>query len=217
VLETGGFMRVGSTQLRRCDVRLVTATNREPQRAVEEGQLREDLYFRLNVFPVHLPPLRSRVDDIPLLAEHFLKAIARQEGTVKRTSPATLAQWTAYDWPGNVRELRNIVHRAYVMAQGAEIMDACLPRAEDKRPARPASSSATVWVQVGARWDDIQRQVTLATLEHFDGHHQRTCDALGISVKTLYNWLRDWSLATGRRQRILQAAASQAAGTAARP
>src|SRR6185295_5382471 len=164
------------------------------------------------------PPLRARRDDIGLLAEHFLQAIGRQEGVARRASAATLAQWRAYDWPGNVRELRNIVHRAYVMAAGSEIVDACIPSVDDARlvEARPAPASATMWVQIGTRWEEIERQVTLATLEHFDGHHQRTCEALGISVKTLYNWLRDWSLVTGRRQRMLQAA-SQARGTAATP
>ncbi|HEX6707318.1 MAG TPA: sigma-54 dependent transcriptional regulator [Albitalea sp.] len=218
VLETGSFMRVGSTQLRRCDVRLVAATNREPRRAVESGHLREDLFYRLDVFPIHLPPLRLRRDDIALLAEHFLQAIARQEGVARRVAPAVVAQWRNHDWPGNVRELRNIVHRAYVMAAGSEIVDACLPRGDDARLVEPsvAAPSATVWVQIGSRWEEIERQVTLATLEHFDGHHQRTCEALGISVKTLYNWLREWSLVTGRRQRMLHAA-SQARGTAATP
>jgi DNA-binding NtrC family response regulator len=213
VLETGTFLRVGSTHLRRCDVRLVAATNREPQRAVEHGRLREDLFYRLNVFPVHLPPLRARPEDIELLALHFLQAIGRQEGVTKRVSSDTMAQWNAYAWPGNVRELRNIVHRAYVMAPDNVIVDACLPGSEHARRAIAESDEpATLWVQVGMRWDEIQRQVTLATLEHFDGHHQRTCDALGISVKTLYNWLREWSppQRTGRRQRMMPAPASPA-------
>jgi DNA-binding NtrC family response regulator len=205
VLETGSFLRVGASQPRQCDVRLIAATNRDPQRAVDEGRLREDLFYRLNVFPVHLPPLRARRDDIGLLADHFLQAIGRQEGVVKRASRETLAQWNAYAWPGNVRELRNIVHRAYVMARGNEILDPCLPQqaqVHEPVPLRTAPKTPTLWVQVGMRWDEIERQVTLATLEHFDGHHQHTCDALGISVKTLYNWLRDWSLVSGRRQRM---------------
>jgi DNA-binding NtrC family response regulator len=214
--EKGSFTgadREHAGQLRRCDVRLVAATNREPQRAVEHGRLREDLFYRLNVFPVHLPPLRARPEDIELLALHFLQAIGRQEGVTKRVSPDTMAQWNAYAWPGNVRELRNIVHRAYVMAPDNVIVDACLPGSEHARRAIAESDEpATLWVQVGMRWDEIQRQVTLATLEHFDGHHQRTCDALGISVKTLYNWLREWSppQRTGRRQRMMPAPASPA-------
>jgi len=206
VLETGTFLRVGASQARHADVRLIAATNREPQRAVDEGKLREDLFYRLNVFPVHLPPLRARREDIALLAEHFLQAIGKQEGVVKQASRETLAQWNAYAWPGNVRELRNIVHRAYVMARGSEIVDACLPQqaetafAQPAKPLAPTPKTPTLWVQVGMRWDEIERQVTLATLEHFDGHHQHTCDALGISVKTLYNWLRDWSVRAGGKR-----------------
>ncbi|WP_280156196.1 sigma-54 dependent transcriptional regulator [Piscinibacter sp. XHJ-5] len=221
VLETGSFLRVGATQLRHCNVRLIAATNREPQRAVEEGRLREDLFYRLNVFPIHLPPLRARAEDIELLAGHFLQAIARQEGVSRRVSPEVLAQWNAYAWPGNVRELRNIVHRAYVMATDTVIVDACLPGTEHVRRsvAEHHEDPPALWVQVGMRWDEIQRQVTLATLEHFDGHHQRTCDALGISVKTLYNWLREWSppQLTGRRQRLMTPPEAPARGTAATP
>jgi DNA-binding NtrC family response regulator len=203
VLETGSFLRVGATQLRHCDVRLIAATNREPQRAVDEGKLREDLFYRLNVFPIQLPPLRARRDDIALLADHFLEAIGRQEGIAKEASREVLAQWNAFDWPGNVRELRNIVHRAYVMARGSVIVDPCLPLpAEASAPPKvqPTPRTPTLWVQVGMRWDEIERQVTLATLDHFDGHHQHTCDALGISVKTLYNWLRDWSVRAGSKR-----------------
>jgi DNA-binding NtrC family response regulator len=206
VLETGSFLRVGASQLRHCDVRLIAATNRDPQRAVDESKLREDLFYRLNVFPITLPPLRARRDDIALLADHFLQSIGRQEGIAKSASRETLAAWNAYAWPGNVRELRNIVHRAYVMARDSEIVDPCLPQQPPPRESasslRSAQKTPTLWVQVGMRWDEIERQVTLATLEHFDGHHQHTCDALGISVKTLYNWLRDWSLISERRQRL---------------
>jgi DNA-binding NtrC family response regulator len=202
VLETGSFLRVGSSTTRQCDVRIVAATNRDPQRAVDEGQLREDLLYRLNVFPIHMPPLRARADDIGLLAEHFLQGIAREEGQPRRLTPSVLAHWTHYRWPGNVRELRNIVHRAYVMASGTEITDACLPQPTPAPRTQPVSREPrTLTLQIGSRWDEVQRQVTLATLEHFDGHHQRTCEALGISVKTLYNWMREWEPVTGRLTR----------------
>jgi two-component system, NtrC family, response regulator AtoC len=204
VLESGSFLRVGSSTPRQCDVRVVAATNRDPQRAVNEDRLREDLLYRLNVFPIHMPPLRARADDIGLLAEHFLQAIAREEGQPRRLTPSVLAQWMHYGWPGNVRELRNIVHRAYVMASGTEISEACLPQ---PAPVSRTHSSAhareprTLTLRIGSRWDEIERQVTLATLEHFDGHHQRTCTALGISVKTLYNWMREWEPLTGHLTR----------------
>src|SRR6201989_956485 len=111
VLETGTFMRVGSTQQQETDVRLIAATNRVPMQAVSAGKMREDLLYRLNVFPIHLPALRDRANDVPLIAEHFLDEISRREGQIKHFAPAALARLSEYRWPGNVRELRNIVHR----------------------------------------------------------------------------------------------------------
>ncbi|HKX41493.1 MAG TPA: sigma-54 dependent transcriptional regulator, partial [Burkholderiaceae bacterium] len=191
VLETGTFMRVGSTQVIETDVRLVAATNRDPLKAVAAGKLREDLLYRLNVFPIHMPALRERRDDIRLIAEHFLAQIGQREGQMKRLSPEALDRLAAYRWPGNVRELRNIVHRAYVMAHDPVIVDDCLPAAE---PAPPAASGAPVlMVEVGTSLAEIERMVTLATLEHFGRHKERTAAALGVSLKTLYNRLKDYS------------------------
>jgi len=196
VLETGTFMRVGSTQVQTTDVRLVAATNRDPEQAVRAGKLREDLMYRLNVFPIHVPPLRERAQDVPLIAQHFLEGIARREGVAKRFTPQVLEALVNYVWPGNVRELRNVVERAYVMASGSEIADACLPVPQRislaPDPMRP--DMPTVAVCVGESWADIERQVVLATLEYYDGHQQRASHALGVSVKTLYNRLRDWSM-----------------------
>jgi two-component system response regulator AtoC len=195
VLETGSFLRVGSTQMQTTDLRLIAATNRDPMRAVAEGKLREDLLYRLNVFPLHVPPLRDRAEDIALIAAYFLELISQREQLVKRFAPSALAALSEHDWPGNVRELRNVVERAYVMAAGAEIVDPCLTVAEAAAPAcNDPAGVPTLQVCVGDSWSDIERQVMLATLEHFDGHQQRASQALGISVKTLYNRLRDWSL-----------------------
>ncbi len=194
VLETGTFLRVGATQLQHTDVRLIAATNRDPLQAVAEGRLREDLHYRLNVFPIHLPPLRERAEDVPQLARHFLREIAQREGVSRRFAPAALKALSAHAWPGNARELRNVVHRAYVMARGEEITDPCLPREHAPRfDACADTGELRLNVCVGTSWTDIQRQVTLATLDYFDGHHQKTSQALGVSVKTLYNWLRHWS------------------------
>ena len=131
VLETGRFMRVGSTQSLQTDVRIVAATNRSPLDAVAKGKLREDLFYRLNVFPIALPPLRDRLDDVPLLARHFLDDISRREGQPRRFDAAALRQLVAYRWPGNVRELRNAVYRAYVMADGDTIDAQWLPGGDD--------------------------------------------------------------------------------------
>src|SRR3954451_14650647 len=109
VLETGTFMRVGSTVAQETDVRVIAATNRTPEQAVTIGKLREDLLYRLNVFPIELPPLRDRAEDVPLLAQHFLSAICEREGTTKTFTPTAVQRLQVYRWPGNVRELRNVV------------------------------------------------------------------------------------------------------------
>jgi two-component system, NtrC family, response regulator AtoC len=191
VLETGTFMRVGSTQVQETDVRLIAATNRPPLQAVSVGKLREDLFYRLNVFPIHLPPLRERVEDVPLLAEHFLEEISRREGQSKRFAPEALQRMAAYRWPGNVRELRNIVHRAYVMAPGSVIVDECLPEAETVQPV--PSGGPVLSVQVGTSLAEIERMVTLATFESLARNKEKTAATLGVSLKTLYNRLKEYS------------------------
>ncbi len=134
VLEDRTLRRVGGSQELKVDVRLVSATNRDPHDAIKAKKLREDLYYRLNVFPLALPTLAERREDIPLLAEHFRKMIEEQERSgVASWDPKALEMLLAYDWPGNVRELRNIVHRAYVMTEGKtirpDVMQALLPKA----------------------------------------------------------------------------------------
>jgi DNA-binding NtrC family response regulator len=208
VLETGRFMRVGSTQSQDADVRLIAATNRNPLQAVAEGRLREDLLYRLNVFPIDMPPLRERLSDVPLLAGHFLAEIGRQEGTVKRFLPAALARLCAYRWPGNVRELRNAVQRAYVMAAGEAIDEQWLPGdapegagpritalAAGDVPGLPGPADALT-LPIGISVAQAERSLILATLQHHDHHRERTAAALGISLKTLYNRLREYSADT---------------------
>ena len=140
VLETGTFNRVGSTETQRADVRVLGATNRVPERAVVDGKLREDLLYRLNVFPLRLPPLRERREDIALLADHFLAEICKEEGKEKRLNKSAYERMNEYDWPGNVRELRNVVQRAYVMASGATISDEWLELQTPGAPRPPARS-----------------------------------------------------------------------------
>jgi DNA-binding NtrC family response regulator len=193
VLETGTFMRVGSTVPQETDVRVIAASNRDPARALAEGTLREDLYYRLNVFPLHLPPLRERPQDIPLLATHFLQEIAQREGALKRLSPAALESLARHPWPGNVRELRNVLQRAYVMTPGPEIGEQWLPRDTLSRPPAFASGGG-VRVALGTPLADVERQVIMATLEHYGHHKERTAAALGISLKTLYNRLKEYGL-----------------------
>ena len=148
VLEDRTLRRVGSSAELKVDVRLISATNRDPHEAIKEKKLREDLYYRLNVFPIALPPLTDRRDDIPLLAEHFRKLIEEQEKAgVAGWDPGALDMLNSYDWPGNVRELRNIVHRAYVMTEGktirADVVRGLLPASRSSaRPRRPASGKS---------------------------------------------------------------------------
>jgi two-component system response regulator AtoC len=216
VLETGMFMRVGSTTAQETDVRVIAATNRSPELAVSSGKLREDLLYRLNVFPIEMPPLRDRAEDVPLLAQHFLQQICEREGTPKTFSPAATARLTAYRWPGNVRELRNVVQRAFVMANGSVITDEWLPYDASSQaasaaapvaasraspaptpPATPASASApsgpSITIPIGTSMADAERQLILATLEHFNQQKERTAAALGVSLKTLYNRLKEYS------------------------
>lgn len=208
VLENGTFMRVGSTQLQQTDVRIIAATNRDTADAVLCGGLREDLLYRLNVFPIALPPLRERAGDIPLLAQKFLEDLQREEQGSKHLSAAALQRLQAYRWPGNVRELRNAVQRAWVMAHGKEIDEEWLPLpapaagspltpspAQDKPPGQPEGGEALqVRIPVGTALADAERQLILATFEHCGQHKEKTAALLGISMKTLYNRLKEYRL-----------------------
>jgi two-component system response regulator AtoC len=141
VLEDRTLRRVGGTQELKVDVRLISATNRDPREAIGDGKLREDLYYRLNVFPLALPTLAERRDDIPLLAEHFRKLIEEQERSgILGWEPKALELLESYSWPGNVRELRNVVHRAYVMTEGKmikpDVVASLLPRGASAQPQR---------------------------------------------------------------------------------
>jgi DNA-binding NtrC family response regulator len=179
-------------------VRVIAATNRPPMRAVAEGKLREDLFYRLNVFGIHLPPLRERREDIGLLAEHFLREINRTERAVKRFSPEAIERLASRPWPGNVRELRNAVQRAFVMAEGEGIDSECLP-AEAPRASDGNGLESTG--RTGGSLADVERRLIIATLAQHNGHKARTAKTLGISLKTLYNRLKTYEggdLATKR-------------------
>ena len=209
VLETGRFMRVGSTQSQEADVRVIAATNRAPHQAVASGKLREDLMYRLNVFPIHLPPLRERLSDVALLAEHFLARIAEQEGRAKKFGAPALARLAAYHWPGNVRELRNAVQRAYVMA-GEELIDdewlpeptpglagAAEPAVPATAPVSAADAAERISLRIGSSMAEAEKALILATFKHYGQHKERTAAVLGISLKTLYNRLKEYQAENG--------------------
>src|SRR5215212_7297681 len=182
VLETGSFTRVGTTQPISADLRLIAATNRNPEQAVADGKLREDLYHRLNVFPISMPPLRERGNDIELLAQHFLEVLNKQENTTKSFAPATLAALYAHTWPGNVRELKNYAQRAYILAD--EVIEVDLAPAAVAAP----DSASLLTVRVGSTLDEVSRRLIEATLAEC-GSKRKAADMLGISLKTLYNRL----------------------------
>jgi DNA-binding NtrC family response regulator len=194
VLETGAFMRVGSDEPFETDVRIIAATNREPMDAVRRGQLREDLYYRLDVFQVRLPPLRERLDDIDLLAPHFLAGLNASEGTERRFSASVIERLKQYSWPGNVRELRNVVQRAAIMSDGALIDQVRLPEDPNAAVVAPqrTADGPGLWVPVGSSIADVERKLIMATLESCGGVRERTAEILGISLKTLYNRLREY-------------------------
>ncbi len=182
VLETGTFTRVGTTTPISTDVRVLAATNRSPEGAVAEGKLREDLYHRLNVFPIAMPPLRDRGTDIELLAQHFLEALNRQESASKSFAPPTIAALYAHSWPGNVRELKNYVQRAFILAD--DVIDSNLaPTVVTQQDSAPLLS-----VRVGTTLDEVSRRLIEATLAEC-GSKRKAADMLGISLKTLYNRL----------------------------
>jgi DNA-binding NtrC family response regulator len=203
VLETGTYQRVGSSVSLDADVRVIAATNRPAEQAVASGKLREDLWYRLNVFPIEVPPLRQRLEDVPLLAEHFLAAISEREGHVKRFTPQALKKLMTYPWPGNVRELRNVVQRAYVMAVDDSVTDEWLPVASMAPGGAPAAAAPepieptlpSIVLPIGTSMAEAERQLIVATLHHFKNQKERTAAALGISLKTLYNRLKEYGRA----------------------
>jgi DNA-binding NtrC family response regulator len=189
VLECGTFLRVGGSSEVRVDVRLIAATNRDPEKAVRQGLLREDLMYRLAVFPIHVPALRERDGDIELLAQHFLQALNEKHHTRKNFSKGSLDTIRRYSWPGNVRELKNAVQRAYILSsETLEIDDHLSETALQK----PLVKDGMLNFSIGTPLADAQRELVLATLKHFDGNKRLTADALGISLKTLYNRLKEY-------------------------
>lgn len=189
VLETGNVMRVGGNKALEVDARIVSATNRNPYRAVEEGLLREDLLYRLRVFPVDLPPLRARKGDIELLARHFLVLQNRQSEVEKSFSEKALEALRRYSWPGNVRELRNAVQRAFIVADKCIDLPA-LPR--EICEGIPNRQKNPFELMPGMSIADAEKTLIELTLEAQDGDKRSAAEALGVSLKTLYNRLNSY-------------------------
>jgi DNA-binding NtrC family response regulator len=182
-LASGEIRRVGDVAARHVDVRVISATNRNLGRLVQEGKFREDLYYRLNVIPIELPPLRQRREDIPLLVSHFLTASAARQGkpVASITQPA-LERLVDFPWPGNIRQMENTIERAVVLCLGERLTekDIMLPA-----PAETGTGTAGTAAE-------IEKRAVLERLKAFNGNRTRTAASLGISRRTLLNKLAEW-------------------------
>jgi DNA-binding NtrC family response regulator len=192
VLETLTVTPVGGHEDRKVDVRVVAATSRDLRKMVDEGTFREDLYYRLNVVSITLPPLRERPDDIPILVDHFLKQISEQKHTpVKRVSPEVMRRFQQYRWPGNVRELRNMLESMMVLADGDVLSERDLPdRVVSLAPAGGASSE----IPTGLTMEELERLAITKALDQYGGNRTHAANGLGISVRTLQRKLRQYHL-----------------------
>jgi DNA-binding NtrC family response regulator len=195
VLETKQLNRVGGSVDLPVDVRVIASTNQLPAQAYEQGRLREDIYYRLAVVSIELPPLRDRGADILVLADCFLGELNLRNGTNKRFSGDLRERFLRHRWPGNVRELRNAVERAYILRDGELTLN------EQEMPTLRGSAEGAggasdgIHVRIGTTLDEIERTVILATLRHFEGNKRRAADVLGCSLKTLYNKLHAYKRA----------------------
>ncbi len=198
VLEDRKVRRLGGKQEIDVDVRIIAATNRDPKTAIEQGRLREDLYYRLNVFHIHLPPLRERLSDLPLLVEALIDELNRKHNLrVTGVTEQTMELLQNYRWPGNVRELRNVLERGMILAREGLITPAHLPpeltgmRAPETKPT--PLSQPVVTFPIGTTIDEAEKALILATLEHTRNNKTRAAEMLGISLKTLFNKLKQYS------------------------
>ncbi|MEO5924306.1 MAG: sigma-54 dependent transcriptional regulator [Bryobacteraceae bacterium] len=209
VLEDQRVRRLGGKSEIQLDVRVVASTNAPLEAAIKEGKFREDLYYRLNVFPIPLPPLRERKEDIPALAQALIAAMNQKHGTrVTDVSTDVLKRLQLHEWPGNIRELRNLMERACIIANEGSIQLAHLPGGVSPTPAgsqassAPAASAASsdpdaLHLPVGTTVEQAERALIELTLEHTGNNRTRAAEILGISQKTLFNKLKEYSAVAG--------------------
>jgi DNA-binding NtrC family response regulator len=197
VLEDARVRRLGGKSEIVVDVRVIASTNKELEEALRKGELREDLYYRLNVFRIELPPLRARKEDLPVLCEALLSALNNKHGCrVSDIDPAAIKRLMQYDWPGNVRELRNVLERAVVVAGEGTITPAHLPArfgiSTTPKLSEPGENKEFLTLQVGTTVDEAEKALIFRTLEHTKNNKTRTAEILGISLKTLHNKLKEY-------------------------
>jgi DNA-binding NtrC family response regulator len=189
VIEERAVRRLGGRKEIEVDVRLLAATNRQPQQAVADGKLRDDLLYRLNVFGIHLPSLRERKEDLPLLAQHLVTQLAEKHGRPARfLSSAAIEALQFHSWPGNVRELRNVIERAVIICSGEQVERhhfAPYPIEQRER----LRNEDTLSLPVGTPLEEVERQMIMRTLQKTKNNKTRAAELLGISLKTLHNKL----------------------------
>jgi transcriptional regulator with PAS, ATPase and Fis domain len=207
VLEDSRVRRLGATKEQQVDVRVIAATNQGLEKGIEEGKFRSDLYYRLNVFHLSLPPLRERMEDLPVLCASLIEALnKKQQCKITEVDGAVMDMFRAYRWPGNVRELRNVLERALIIAGEGTISPAHLPKSFHAGVAQRAGTTPTtsggpktvdgdellkVTLPVGTTLDQAERELIDVTLRHTNNNKTRAADILGISIKTLFNKLRE--------------------------
>jgi DNA-binding NtrC family response regulator len=210
VLQEGEVDAVGSRRPTKVDVRIISATNRDLATQVREGRFREDLYYRLNVFPIEIPSLRQRREDLPALVDHFVRRFNAEEGkSVPGLAPETLAMLMAYDWPGNVRQLENAVFRAIVLSDGAALNPEDFPQisgvaspasakgvATGRPGGEPAEQPVTITDSSGElrTLEAIERDLIQFAIDHYSGHMSEVARRLGIGRSTLYRKVREYDL-----------------------
>lgn len=193
VLQDGTFTPVGSASGKTVDVRVIAATNKDLQQMVDDGEFREDLYYRLNVFPIHMPPLRQRIDDVPLLAQHFADASARRNRNESiGFTDAALRALSEHDYPGNIRQLQNIVERLTILAEDAMISEedvrTTLPQRRSRTDALPLQSQALL--AAGITQTDLERQRLIEAMQKMGGRKAEAAKELGMSRSTLWRKLK---------------------------
>lgn len=191
VLEEKSFERIGSSQTRSVDVRVLATSNRNLETEVEEGNFRKDLYYRLQVVPLEIPPLRERREDIPVLARHFRDQYSEERGREQKKIPEeTMALFKQYDWPGNVRELKNIVERSLVLGGDGVLNPGQIRSWLDDFQ----ESSTNGGSLAGVDLETLEKEAIQETLSSFEGHRRKTAEALGITERTLRKKIKEWSL-----------------------
>jgi DNA-binding NtrC family response regulator len=191
ILQDNTVRRLGGKTEIKVDVRVLAATNKDPVKAIQEGTFREDLYYRLNVVSLNLPPLRERRDDIPALVQAFIEEFnARYDKHIRSVDEAVLNGLIASPWPGNVRELRNVLERAIIVCDGDTILPKHIPPRPSLRAAESADGPDTVSFRVGTSLEDAEKALIIKTLSANGNNKTRAADVLGISLKTLHNKLK---------------------------